>query len=126
MITKPPTIYRFNYHPINGYTCSHPGDNTGYYVNLNDYERLGNSGLPSQETAPDPLLKYSTLIQVFENEITLRVGQMRNNPERNAEFNQGFLNALLQAKYMVNELVQKHKIGYMGDVGGVGCDPSDV
>lgn len=35
-----PTIFKFHYYPTKGYACSHSGDNTGYYVNLNDYERL--------------------------------------------------------------------------------------
>lgn len=34
------TIFKFHYYPTKGYACSQPGDNTGYYVTLNDYERL--------------------------------------------------------------------------------------
>lgn len=35
-----PSVFKFRYYPTRGYACSHPGDNTGYYVNLNDYQRL--------------------------------------------------------------------------------------
>lgn len=38
-----PTIFKFHYYPTKGYACSHSGDNSGYYVNLNDYERLKES-----------------------------------------------------------------------------------
>lgn len=33
------TVFKFHY-PIKGYVCNRPGDNTGYYVTINDYERL--------------------------------------------------------------------------------------
>lgn len=35
-----PTVFKFNYYLGRGYACNKPGDNSGYYVSLNEYERL--------------------------------------------------------------------------------------
>jgi hypothetical protein len=43
-----PTIFKFHYYPTRGYACSQAGDNTGYYVSLNEYERLRNKGTDNE------------------------------------------------------------------------------
>lgn len=75
--------------------------------------------------APDKLLKYSELIQIFENEIKWCIAN--KDKGSSPEFNQGFINALMQAKYLVNELagLNKKVPGYMGDIGGTPYGPSD-
>lgn len=77
------------------------------------------------ENAPDKLLRYSELIQVLENEIRWCVA----NPDKgfNTEYNKGFINALIQAKYLVTQFthLNKKEPGYMGDIGGTPYGPSD-
>lgn len=122
---KEPTIFKFHYYPLKGYVCSHPGDNTGYYVNLNDYERLEEQNKSRLADAPEPLLRYSEVIKILENEIKWCV----DNPDKgfNAEYNKGFINALIQAKYLVTQLahLNKNEPGYMGDIGGIPDGPFD-
>lgn len=78
------------------------------------------------ENAPDKLLKYAEVIQVLENEIKWCV----NNPDAtfHSEYRKGFINALIQAKYLVTELahLNKREPGYMGDIGGTPYGPSDM
>lgn len=75
--------------------------------------------------APEPLLRYSEVIEIFEKEIKWCI----DNPDKgfNAEYNKGFINALIQAKYLVTQLAQlnKKEIGYMGDIGGIPDGPFD-
>jgi len=79
----------------------------------------------SSENAPDKLLKYAELIQLFENEIRWCI----TNQDKgfSPEYNKGFINALIQAKYLVSQLahLDKKGPGYMGDIGGTPYGPSD-
>jgi len=77
----------------------------------------------SSENAPDKRIKYAELIQVLENEIKWCVANPA--PSFHAEYRKGFTNGLIQAKYLVNELAHLKVPGYMGDIGGIGCDPTD-
>lgn len=75
--------------------------------------------------APDKLLKYAELIQVFENEIKWCVANQDKGSS--PEYSKGFIYGLMQAKYLVNELAHLNKKvpGYMGDIGGTPYGPSD-
>jgi hypothetical protein len=59
-------------------------------------------GSEMSKNAPDKLLKYAEIIQVLENEIKWCL----DNPDKafSAEYRKGFINGLIQAKYLTTEL----------------------
>jgi hypothetical protein len=96
-----PTVFKFQYHSPLGYACSHPGDNTGYYVNLNDYERLQLAG---RENAPDKLLRCAELIQIIDKEEDWSKAHT-DEFTGSQEYISGFLAGLRQAKHLITKLV---------------------
>lgn len=81
-----------------------PDDEFEYWLSQKEAKAMKKS---DNENAPDKLLKYAELIQIFENEIKWCVA----NPGEaaNHEFNRGFLNGLTQAKYLVTKLTHLNK-----------------